>query len=52
MKDAQTHLKEERVNITNWLIFHEETMKAETDNYDSNLWGQIETRIRSQSFHM
>ena len=51
MKDAQTHLKEERVNVTNWLILHQETMKAETDNYDSNLWGQIETRIRSQSFH-
>ena len=42
MKVAQTHLKEERVNIINWLILHRETMKAETDTYDSNLWGQIQ----------
>jgi hypothetical protein len=52
MKDAQTNLKEERLNITNWLIIHHKAMKAETDNFNPNLWDQIETRIRSQSFHM
>jgi ribonuclease HI len=52
MQDAQSHLKEDRLKIINWLTLHLDTLKEEINAYDSNLWSQIETKIRSQSFLM
>jgi hypothetical protein len=45
-QDAQTHLKELRFKIINWLTLHLNTLKAEIHTNDSNKCSQIETKIR------
>jgi hypothetical protein len=52
MQEAQTYLQEDRLKIINWLTLHLDTLREKINKKDSNLWNQIETKIRSQSFLM
>ena len=38
MQDAQSHLKEDRLKIINWLTLHLDTLKEKIHTNNSNLW--------------